>query len=144
MLCATCSNELFRRGDAAPGIAVDDRVTQVRFQPGDVLFEEGAPIKGIFCLHSGRVALVRRDDVGDTFVTAIVLPGDLLGVVGLMGDGVYHNGGMALEECEGCYIPREAFLELIRLDPGVLMSAMRRLCNRITMLHTRLDGVLSA
>jgi CRP/FNR family transcriptional regulator len=109
------------------------------YAEGDAMFREGDTITGVHVLHYGTVALLKRDPRTGDMMTYIAVPGDLLGMPGVMIGSCYINSATALDNVETVFISREDFLELARKHPDVILQSMRRLCDRIHFLEEQID-----
>ena len=110
----------------------------IAFLRGDQLFEEGTPIEGVHCLHSGRAVLVKRSEMEER-VVAVVPPGHVLGVPDILAGDHYQNGALALDDISVCFIPKEAALALFKQNPSIILRIMRKLCERITSIEEHMD-----
>jgi CRP-like cAMP-binding protein len=113
---------------------------RVEFTAGEELFEEGKPIAGIHCVHSGCVTIVKRA-ANEELVVAVVSPGDILGVPDIVAGEVHQNGARAIEDITICFIPKAKALELFEKDPGIMLGIMRKVCERIQSMerHAELE-----
>lgn len=109
------------------------------YSGGEVIFREGDSLAGVHVVHSGTVALLKRDPQTGDMMTYMATPGDLLGMPGVMIGSCYINSATALESVETAFIPREGFLELVRQQPEIILQSMRRLCDRIHFLEEQID-----
>jgi len=112
--------------------------TRTVFPAGSRLFEEGKPITGIHCLHSGRAALVKGRDDEDRIVT-VITPGDILGMPDILSGDLHQNAALAIEEASICFIPKEEALELLQTNPHIMIRILRKLCERIQSMEKHID-----
>jgi CRP-like cAMP-binding protein len=131
-MCEICTLFEQRSGD-------HPRSTVRHYAQGDTIFREGGDLTGVHVLHYGAVALLKNDSVTGAMMTYMAMPGDLLGVPGVMIGNCYINSATALDTVETVFIPREDFLEFARQQPDVILKSMRRLCDRIHFLEEQID-----
>jgi CRP-like cAMP-binding protein len=115
------------------------RSTVRHYAQGELIFTEGDGITGVHVVHSGTVALLKHDPLTGNMMTYMAMPGELLGMPGVMLGSCYINSATALDTVETVFIPREDFLELARQQPDVILQSMRRLCDRIHFLEEQID-----
>ena len=101
------------------------------FTRGDVIFREGREIDGVYFLHTGRVALMKRYRSKDDVMVFVAEPGDILGFPGIINGNCYINSAIALSDVLTSFMPREMFLTLIRERPKIALRMMQRLSKRI-------------
>jgi len=109
--------------------------TCVAFQQGERLFEEGAPIKGIHCLHIGQVALARKRDEEEMLIVAIATPGDVLGMPDILSEENHRNVALALQDTSACFISKEKALDLLKKNPAIMLRIMRKVCERLRSME---------
>jgi CRP-like cAMP-binding protein len=114
------------------------RGSELAFDPEQVIFREGSRIDGVYCLHAGQVALLRRYQSEDEIVLFIARAGDIIGFPGVINNDYHINTAITLDDVRACFIPRESFLRLIRENPGIALRAMQRLSRRIDKIELSL------
>ena len=101
---------------------------------GDKVVEQGERIDGIYCIHSGSVALVKqRDD--RRMIISVVKTGDLLGMPEMLSADTHPNGAVALEDTSACFIPKEIATELLKRNPVIMVRIMARVCERLRSME---------
>jgi len=131
---AICADDMY---DGEP----DDRI-ELAFGTGSVIFAEGSPITGVYCIRTGRVALLKRWAEGDDHITSVVLPGTILGVPGVFTEHQYINGAIAMEPTSVWFIPKGTFLRIASRHPEIVSRAIAQVANRIRLLERHIDTVL--
>jgi len=97
-----------RRLDAA-------RSTHV-YKPGQVVYYQGTPALGVFCVESGEIVLRRADAQGHSAVTGMATPGRALGYRAFFAGGAHGETAEALTETRICFIDRGILRELLDKD----------------------------
>jgi CRP/FNR family transcriptional regulator len=110
------------------------------FLPGEVIFEEGGAITGVYCIHSGRVALMKHHPLHGDLLAYIAEAGDLPGMPGVVTEDHYLYTAVALSDVSACFITREDFLRLIREQPAIALRAMQQISKRIDWAERELEG----
>jgi CRP-like cAMP-binding protein len=87
--------------------------TSHRVKKKQTLFYEGETVKGLHCVHEGKVKLYKTLNDGNVQILRIAKGSDLIGYRGLLGDGKYIATAETIEESVICFIPRERIFEFI-------------------------------
>jgi CRP/FNR family transcriptional regulator len=118
--CFTCQNR--ERSDWC-ALSGDDlkllnqsKVTNV-YEPGQILFYEGNPCLGIYCIDEGTVALRKSDGRGGSVVTRILGPGQIAGYLAYFGGRGYSSTGEAVTTARICFIDKAAVRQLLEHNP---------------------------
>ncbi|HET6629794.1 MAG TPA: helix-turn-helix domain-containing protein [Woeseiaceae bacterium] len=97
-------------------------------QRGEMLYVAGRPAHSVYALRCGSIKSFVVDPEGEEVVQAFYLPGEVLGLEGLVGDRHDHFA-VALEPTLYCEIPAHALAELVpRHLP--LQRQLMRIVNR--------------
>lgn len=139
--CSTCphrEHSLFadfcpaglRRLDAAKGVRF--------FKKGDVLFNEGDPCQGLYCVFSGAIKTSKTGDSGREQIEGICRPGDPIGHRGLFYQGRHHRTATMMEEGQVCVISKPTFSDLLKDIPPLSSNLINRLAREVCDLEDRL------
>ncbi len=74
---------------------------------GDILFEEGERLNGVFCIRKGISKLTKNCENGKSQIIKIIGKGEILGQRSLITDELSDVSAIAVEEMEVCYIPKD-------------------------------------
>lgn len=78
---------------------------------GEVLFDEGEYINGVFCIKDGVCKVTKMSTNGRDQIVKLVKKGDLLGERSLISGEAANLRATALNDLEVCFIPKE---EIVR------------------------------
>ena len=81
------------------------------FAAGEIIFEEGASPRALYCVHSGKVKLHQNDAEGREQIIRLVRPGDMIGHRALLSETAFSASATALEASVICVIPGDAFMK---------------------------------
>ncbi|WP_299669995.1 Crp/Fnr family transcriptional regulator [uncultured Polaribacter sp.] len=98
---------------------------------GDVLFEEGTPINGIFCIKDGVCKVSKMSENGRNQIISLIQRGDLLGERSLISDEVSNLSAVALNDMEVCFIPKEEIIRDLQRNNAFSMSVLRDLATSL-------------
>src|SRR5205809_8007354 len=88
-----------------------------RFQPGERIFNEGAPADGLFVILEGRVEITVHSAPGREHVLSRMEAGDYFGEMAVFDGGVRSASAIARDACELSFVPTEAVLALLDRSP---------------------------
>jgi CRP/FNR family transcriptional regulator len=100
-------------------------------EPGEILFEEGAPCTGLFIIAAGRVEVRQISLRGREQVFHTEGPGATLGEAPLFDRGGYIASAVALEPTRALFLPRGDVLALCRGHPEVTLAILETLARRV-------------
>lgn len=133
--CLTCA----WRADAEWGVLSDEDLRRLdaarsfnAYRPGQVVYTQGHPALGVFCIESGEVLLRRTDEHGTAAVTALVPAGRALGYRALLGGVPYEETAEAASEARLCFIDRAMVRELLDKDCRLGHRFFRRVAEDLT------------
>ena len=127
MECAArCSTEWCALGDEEVRILNEFRVQNV-YRPGQVIFFEGNPCLGLYCIESGVVAIRRTDAAGHMALVRLATAGHTLGYRTFFAGGHYHGTAEALTPARVCFVDRAAVQHLMRREPKLAYRFLQHL-----------------
>src|SRR5690554_1090559 len=74
---------------------------------GEVIFEEGDTLKGVYCIKDGVCKLTKLSANGKDQIVKLVVKGELLGQRSLVGSESTNLSAVALNDMEVCFIPKD-------------------------------------
>ena len=95
------------------------------FEKGDVLFEEGNALNGMFCVRSGVCKLMKLSDNGRHQIVKLVSSGDTVGQRSLVSDERTNLKAIALNSVEACFIPKAKILSWLKTNPNLAFGLLR-------------------
>jgi CRP-like cAMP-binding protein len=100
-------------------------------EPGELLFEEGQPCRGLFVIAEGQVDVRQTSFRGREQVFHTEGPGATLGEGPLFDRGGYIASAVAVEPTRVLFLPRPELLDLCRRHPGVALAILEALARRL-------------
>ncbi|OEJ99111.1 Crp/Fnr family transcriptional regulator [Flavivirga aquatica] len=83
----------------------DTKVTK-SIKKGDVIFEEGEKLNGVFCVRNGVSKLSKMSDNGKDQIVKIATKGEVLGQRSVIAEEKTNLSAVALNDMEVCYISK--------------------------------------
>lgn len=90
----------------------DSKVTKI-IKKGEVIFDEGEKLNGVFCVRSGVSKLSKMSNNGKDQIIKIATKGELLGQRSVISEEKTNLSAIALDDMEVCYVPKNHLKECI-------------------------------
>lgn len=99
-------------------------------QKGERLFRQDEQFNAVYIVHSGAIKTFHLDENGDEQVTGFYLPGDVLGIDGII-SGQHKLSAQALNTTTVCVIPFKALEKVMHQHPDIQRRMLEMLCMEI-------------
>jgi CRP/FNR family transcriptional regulator len=130
--CVSKEEGLFCQLPAA-ALSELNNLRQTTFYPrGALLFVEGQATRGLFIMCSGQAKLYINSAEGQSLTLRTVDPGEVLGLSSLIADEPYPATAETLFPSQVGFLPRLAFLQLMRAYPDVSLRVAKHLSMEIS------------
>lgn len=126
-VCQLRSEGVFRNLEAPLLGELDEEKTTHRFRRGGIIFQEGTPALGVYCIHSGLAKLYKTGDGGEPLVIRLLKPGEIVGCRPMLSDEPYAATAEAVADTTVCIIPRETLRRLLDQSKILTNELMARL-----------------
>ena len=94
---------------------------------GDVLFNEGEYINGVYCIKDGVCKVTKMSSNGREQIVKLIKKGDLLGERSLVSDEAANLKATAINDMEVCFIPKHEIVKDINANSKFAMSVLKDL-----------------
>jgi CRP-like cAMP-binding protein len=108
-------------------------------RPGQLLFEEGEPCRGLFIVAEGAIEIRQISLRGREQVFHAEGPGATLGEAPLFDRGAYIASAVAIAPTRALFLPRAVVLDLCRRRPAVALAILEGMAQRVR----RFAGIVS-
>ncbi|WP_026713879.1 Crp/Fnr family transcriptional regulator [Flavobacterium daejeonense] len=95
---------------------------------GEVIFEEGENVNGIFCIKDGVCKLTKLSPNGKDHIVKLVTKGELLGQRSMISEEPVNLSAVALEDMQVCFIPKSEIMGFFDKNNQFSMNVMRTIC----------------
>ncbi len=112
-----------------------------RLDKGDYLFREGAPADGFYVVQSGAINIHRVNAMGKEQVIAVFRASQSFAEAAVASEGGYPADARALEDSTILLVPKTAFLDGLRRDPGLALRMLGSMSLHLRDLVGRLDDM---
>jgi CRP-like cAMP-binding protein len=101
--------------------------TSTSIKRGQVLFEEGEHINGVFCIKDGVCKVSKMSANGKDQIIKLVKKGDLIGERSLITNETSNLKAVAVNDMEVCFIPKEEIIRDLKENSNFNMSVLNDL-----------------
>ena len=95
---------------------------------GEVIFEEGDTINGIYCIKDGVCKMSKLSANGKDHIVKLISKGELLGQRSIISDEPVNLSAIALEDMEVCFIPKTEIMGFFDKNNQFSMNVMKTIC----------------
>ncbi len=131
--CETCfvNNDLFRK------ITKDeiDVLSYIKncniYKKGEIIYQEGSRISGVYCLNSGIVKHFKTGNEGKEQIIRFSKVGEIFGYRSVLSNEAACTTAKAVEDSSVCFIPASHFLNLIKTNSAFAISVIKLSCKEL-------------
>lgn len=95
---------------------------------GELIFEEGETVNGVFCVKDGVCKMTKLSANGKDQIVKLAKKGELLGQRSLISDEPANLSAVALEDMQVCFIPKSEILGFFNENNQFSMNVMKTIC----------------
>jgi CRP-like cAMP-binding protein len=92
---------------------------------GEVIFEEGEVLNGVYCIKDGICKLTKLSANGKDQIVKMVVKGDLLGQRSIISEERSNLQATALNDMEVCFIPKAEILKDLHKNPDFTFDVLK-------------------
>jgi CRP-like cAMP-binding protein len=101
--------------------------TAKTYKKGQVIFEEGETLNGVYCVKDGVCKLTKLSENGKDQVVKLVVKGGLLGKRSLVSEQKTNLSAVALNDMEMCFIPKSEIMNDLAKNPKFTLDVLREM-----------------
>ena len=98
---------------------------------GEVIFDEGEHLNGVYCISDGICKVSKMSSNGRDQIIHLVKKGDILGERSLINDEVANLKATAINDMEVCFIPREEIIKDLEKNADFSMNVLKDLASSL-------------
>ncbi|CAM1345674.1 Crp/Fnr family transcriptional regulator [Tenacibaculum amylolyticum] len=108
-------------------VRISNCKTSKTIQKGEILFNEGEHINGVFCIKSGVCKVSKMSENGREQIINLMKRGDLLGERSLISNEVANLKATAVNKMQVCFIPKNEIVRDLQQNHEFSMSFLRNM-----------------
>ena len=101
------------------------------FKKGEVIFEEGEHLKGIYCVRHGIAKLSKLSTNGKDQIIKFVSSGEVLGQRSVIAKELTNLRAVAVNDMNSCFIPKDIILDNLHSNPDFSLDMLHNLANEL-------------
>lgn len=105
--------------------------SQMIFEKGEIIYNEGDPLEYLYIVHTGRVKIYQLFESGKEQLLRILESGEFMGELALFSEKVLDSYAEALEKTEICAIHRNDIQELMKTHPTIPLKVLSEFSMRL-------------
>ncbi len=102
--------------------------TSKTIKKGELIFEEGETVNGVFCVKEGVCKMTKLSPNGKDQIIKLAQKGELLGQRSLISDEPANLSAIALEDMQVCFIPKSEIMGFFDKNNQFSMNVMKTIC----------------
>lgn len=106
-----------------------DCKTSYVVKKGDIIFDEGDHLDGIFCVKDGVCKLTKLSSNGKDQIVKLVTRGELLGQRSLISEEPTNLSAVALEDMTVCFVPKSQVMDFFNENNKFSLNVMKNVCH---------------
>jgi CRP-like cAMP-binding protein len=118
-----------------------EKVRPRRFEPGEVVFEEGAEANALYVIAAGEVKITVAAPTAQRIVLAILGPGEAFGELALLDGSRRSATAEATEPTEMLVVRRADFMAVIEAHPAVSRAVLSSLAGVIRRTNEQVADI---
>ncbi len=108
------------------------------YKKNQIIFYEGNPALGAYCISEGKVKLYKTTEDGKQRILKICTSGELLGYASLFSGRNEQYSAEVIEDSRICFLEKNGFLGFLRKNPDTVMTILSRLSKETIKSHEQL------
>ncbi|UKM63563.1 Crp/Fnr family transcriptional regulator [Flavobacteriaceae bacterium GSB9] len=101
--------------------------TTKTIKKGEVIFEEGEVLNGVYCIKDGICKLSKLSENGKDQIVKMVVKGELLGQRSLISGESSNLQAVALNDMEVCFIPKSEIIADLQKNPKFSFDVLQEM-----------------
>ncbi|WP_242120923.1 Crp/Fnr family transcriptional regulator [Aestuariivivens sediminicola] len=139
--CESCKSQrqfIFRHLDTDQLRSLSNKIEEVHYNPGEVIFKQGTSPQGFICLKKGKVKITCLASNGNEQIIDLKSSPDTLGIRALSTGSRHKSCAIALDQVCICLIPKKTFHELLNSCPNMFRELLSYIGERLNRADQRL------
>ncbi len=112
-----------------------------RFPKGTIVFQQGSAVTGVYLVESGEVRILLPTGQNAKQLLEVAGPGTILGLSESMSGENYRVTAEAGDQTTVAFIPRQEFLEFLRVHGEFCMQVVRLLSGDLHALYHKFRSI---
>lgn len=130
-----CENCIVRKFNALRAMskdelkAVSDSKVSRKVKKGELIFDEGEKLGGIYCVRDGVSKLSKLSSNGKDQIVKLASKGEVLGQRSVVAEESSNLSATAVNDMEVCFVPKEAIINTLHKNPDFTYEVLRHMAH---------------
>jgi CRP/FNR family transcriptional regulator, polysaccharide utilization system transcription regulator len=111
--------------------------TYVHYKKGEVMIKDGEIPRGLICLSSGKVKVIKEGVGGREQILRMIRPQGFIDYHAIFADSPYCSSAIAIEESFVCIFEKDCFIRIVRKNPDLALRIMKVFAEELGFLNNR-------
>lgn len=98
-----------------------------RIKKGELIFDEGEKLNGVFCVRNGVSKLSKLSANGKDQIVKLAAKGEILGQRSVIAEECSNLSATAVDDMDVCYIPKDLIVDSVRNNPSFAVEMLKKL-----------------
>ncbi len=94
---------------------------------GEIIFNEGDALNGVYCIRDGVCKLIKLSENGKDQVVKFAVKGGMIGQRSLISGQASNLTAIAINDMQVCFIPKQEILNDLQKNPDFSMDVLKRM-----------------
>ena len=103
----------------------------VTVKKGEVIFNEGDVMNGVYCIKEGTCKLVKMNSNGKDTIIKLITKGELLGQTSILTEEKSTLSAIAVDDMRVCFIPKSEILGFIDDNKSFSLEVTKNVCQNL-------------
>ncbi|MCO4294105.1 Crp/Fnr family transcriptional regulator [Solitalea sp. MAHUQ-68] len=121
--------------------AVENNKKNLDYKKGELIFNEGDEVKGIYFIYKGKVKVHQKWGEDKELIIRFAKSGGIFGHRGIGKENHYPVSATALEPTTVCFIEKEFFLSSLRVNSNLMFELMMFYSNELQESEKRMKNL---
>lgn len=108
---------------------VSDAKTSKLVKKGEVIFNEGEKLNGVYCVRDGVSKLSKLSATGKDQIVKLAKKGEIMGQRSVIAEEHSNLSATAVEDMEICFIPKEGIVHTLHQNPDFAVEVLRHMAH---------------
>lgn len=141
--CKLCSvnNSVFQALNAQEQEYLESEKICRVYKRGQIIYNEGNRINGVFCLNSGALKIYKTGSDGKEQIVAFAREGDITGYRSILSNEPACTTASAIQEANICFIPSQVIIDLVKSNGDFSLSLMQLICKELNQANSYIKDI---
>lgn len=110
---------------------VSESKTSKKIKKGEVIFQEGDKLNGVYCVRNGVSKLAKLSPNGKDQIVKLASKGEIIGQRSVIVEEEVNLSATAVNDMEVCFIPKEGIVNTLNTNPNFSLEVLRHLAHEL-------------